>query len=78
VRAQQAGIPTGVVDYKAHLQRAMDNPLELDLPVNLQEPAHRRKILKMPDPEKLLLQLMLAEQELIGVLDSYQVIGVIG
>jgi phosphoribosylglycinamide formyltransferase 1 len=75
VRAQRAGIPAHVVDYKAHLQRAIDNPLELDLPVNLQELAHRQMILKIAERGKLLQRLakmVLAEQELIGVLDSYR------
>lgn len=75
VRAEGAGIPTYVVDYKAHLQREISNPLELELPVNLKELALRQKILKIPDPDKLLLRLSrlaLAEHELILELDRYR------
>ena len=44
VRAEKAGIPTHVVDYKAHLQREIADPLELELPVDLDGtgPAARR------------------------------------
>ena len=75
VRAERAGVPTHVVDYKAHLQLGIEKPLELKLPVNLEELARRQKILKTSDPEKLLqhlAKLVLAEHELIDVLDSYQ------
>ncbi len=75
VRAERAGVPTHVVDYKAHLQEELGNPLELKLPVNLEELANRQKILKISDPEKLLqrlARLVLAEQELIGVLNGYR------
>lgn len=75
VRAERAGVPTHVVDYKAHLQREIEKPLELKLPVNLEELARRQKILNSSDPEKLLqrlAKLVLAEHELIDVLDRYR------
>ncbi len=75
VRAERAGVPTHVVDYSAHLQRDIEKPLELGLPVNLEELARRQKIVKIPEPEKLLqrlAKLVLAEHELISVLDSYR------
>jgi phosphoribosylglycinamide formyltransferase 1 len=76
VRAERADIPTHVVDYKATLQRKIEKPLEFDLPVDLEELARRQKILKIPDPDRLLqrlAKLVIAEHELIEVLDSYQV-----
>jgi phosphoribosylglycinamide formyltransferase-1 len=75
VRAERAGVPVHVVDYSAHLQREVRKPLELELPVNLEELARRQKILKMTDRDKLLqrlARLVLAEDELIGVIDRYQ------
>ncbi len=75
VRAERAGVPTHVVDYKAHLQRQIEKPLELKLPLNLEELARRQKILKIPDPEKSLqrlAKLVLAEDELIQILDGYR------
>jgi phosphoribosylglycinamide formyltransferase 1 len=76
VRAERAGVPTHIVDYKAYLQRKIEKPLELDLPVDLEELARRQKILKIPDPDRLLqrlAKLVLAEHELIEVLDGYPV-----
>lgn len=75
VRAEKAGIPTYVVDYKGHLQREIANPLELGLPVDLLALAQRQKILKMADPDKLrqrLAKLVLAEDELLRALERYQ------
>lgn len=75
VRAEKAGVPTHVVDYKAYLQRDLPNPLELDLPVDLMALADRQKILKMADRDKLLqrlARLVLAEDELLRLLDRYQ------
>jgi phosphoribosylglycinamide formyltransferase 1 len=77
VRAERAGVPTHVVDYKAYLQRKIEKPLKLDLLVDLEELARRQKILKIPDPDRLLqrlAKLVLAEHDLIEVLDDgYQV-----
>jgi phosphoribosylglycinamide formyltransferase 1 len=75
VRAERAGVPAHVVDYKAHLRRELEKPLELALPVDLQELAQRQKVLKITDVDTLLqrlAKLVLAEQELIRVLDGYQ------
>jgi hypothetical protein len=40
--AERAGIPSHVVDSRACLQREIDKPLELELPVNLEELTTRR------------------------------------
>jgi len=75
VRAERAGVPTHVVDYKAYLQRIIEKPLELDLPVDLEELARRQKILKIQDPGRMLqrlARLVLAEHEMVRVLDNYQ------
>jgi phosphoribosylglycinamide formyltransferase-1 len=75
VRAERAGVPAHVVDYKACLRRELEKPLELALPVDLQELAQRQKVLKITDIDTLLKRLsklVLAEQELIRVLDGYQ------
>lgn len=75
VRARQAGAPSHVVDYKAYLQREIGNPLQLELPVNLEELARRQKILKTAESEKLLqrlARLVLAEDELLRILDRYR------
>ncbi len=75
VRAERAGVPVHVVDYKAHLGRELEKPLELDLPVDLEELAQRQKVLKIPDRGRLLqrlAKLVLAEQELIRVIDRYR------
>jgi phosphoribosylglycinamide formyltransferase 1 len=75
VRAEKAGIPAHVVDYKGHLQREIADPLELGLPVDLMELSRRQKILNMADPYKLLqrlAKLVLAEGELLRILDRYQ------
>jgi phosphoribosylglycinamide formyltransferase 1 len=76
VRAERAGVPTHIVDYKAYLQRKIEQPLELDLPVDLEELARRQKILKIADAHQLLqrlAKLVLAEHDLIRVLDDYRV-----
>ncbi len=75
VRAEKAGVPIHVVDYKAHLQRDLPDLQELELPVDLTALADRQKILKMADRKKLLERLakmVLAEDELIHALDRYQ------
>jgi phosphoribosylglycinamide formyltransferase 1 len=75
VRAEKAGVPTHVVDYRGYLGREVETPLELELPVDLEELAHRQHILKIPDRDKLLsrlARLVLAEGEMIRVLDRYQ------
>jgi phosphoribosylglycinamide formyltransferase 1 len=75
VRAEKAGVQTHVVDYKGYLSRKVEKPLELELPVDLKELARRQKVLKIADPDKLLqrlAKLVLAEHELIRVLEAYQ------
>lgn len=74
-RARAAGIPAHVVDYKVHLQRSVSDPLAIDLPVDLERLAERQRILKIPDRRKLLERLakmVLAERELLGILDGYR------
>lgn len=71
-RAKKAGIPTFCVDYKSHLEQGGQE----DLPVDLDELDRRQKILKTPDPDlrrKRLSRLVLAERELIRIIDSYHV-----
>jgi phosphoribosylglycinamide formyltransferase 1 len=75
VRAERAGVPFHIVDYKAHLGRELKKPLELDLPVDLEELAQRQKVLRISDPDRLLqrlAKLVLAERELIRVVDRYR------
>lgn len=75
VRAEKAGVPIHVVDYRAHLQRDLPNPRELSLPVDLMALADRQQILKMANRDMLLQRLakmVLAEDELLRILDGYQ------
>jgi phosphoribosylglycinamide formyltransferase 1 len=75
VRAQRAGVPTHVVDYKACLQQTIERPLDHKLPVDLEALARRQKILKIGDRERLLQRLanlVLAEEQLIEILENYQ------
>lgn len=75
VRAQRAGIPTHVVDYKTHLGRELEQSLQASLPVDIEQLACCQKILKIADRGKLLqrlTKLVLAEQDLIQVLDGYR------
>ena len=75
IRAQKAGVPTHVVDYNGYLQRE-SRALASKIPaVELDEIDRRQKILKNPDPAKRLerlRRLVVAERELIGVLDRYR------
>jgi len=75
VRAANAGIPTHVVDYRAYRSIGMNDPLVESLPVDLEALDRDQKILRNPDPEKRLLQLarlVLAEREILNVLDRYR------
>lgn len=75
VRAQKAQVPAHVVDYRAHLQAGPDRIVEHGFPVDLRELDRRQRILRHADPEQRLRRLgrlVLAEQELIGVLDRYR------
>ncbi|MGV8075359.1 MAG: phosphoribosylglycinamide formyltransferase [Syntrophobacteraceae bacterium] len=75
-RARAAGIPAHVVDYKAHGSRSsLVEASAQALPVDLDELDKRQRILKQPDREarlRRLRSLVLAEHEMIGVLDRYQ------
>ncbi|MFP5212109.1 MAG: phosphoribosylglycinamide formyltransferase [Acidobacteriota bacterium] len=71
VRAQKSNVPTHVVDYKAHLQ-AESLP---DAPMDLAEIDRIQRILRNPDPQKRLdrlKRLVLAEHEMLTILDRYE------
>jgi phosphoribosylglycinamide formyltransferase 1 len=70
-RAKKAGIPTFCVEYKSFPDKGSPDTL----PVNLDELDRRQKILKTPDQDqrrKRLARLVLAEDELIRIIDSYR------
>jgi phosphoribosylglycinamide formyltransferase-1 len=70
-RAKKAGIPAFVVDYKSCLEKSGRE----DLPVDLDELDRRQRILKTPDPVRRRVRLsglVLAERELVRIIDSYQ------
>jgi phosphoribosylglycinamide formyltransferase 1 len=72
VRAQEAGIPTHVVDYKTFMH---GEPGER-LPVDIEELDRRQKILKGSDPHKRLerlKRLVRAEHEIIRILSQYEI-----
>jgi phosphoribosylglycinamide formyltransferase-1 len=76
VRAERAGVPSHVVDYRSYFQRQIERPLELDLPIDLEELARRQKIIASGDTQQVLgrlAKLVLAEHELVQVLDGYRV-----
>lgn len=73
-RAEDAGIPTHVVDYGRHLKQGPGRSMR-DLPADLDDLDRRQKIINLPEREKRLERLaglVSAEEELIGVLDGYQ------
>lgn len=76
VRAERAGVPHHVVDYKACLQSVRDlDPEAISLPVDLHELDSRQKILRDGDPIRRLRRLaslVLAETELLSILDAYR------
>ncbi|MHC1741461.1 MAG: phosphoribosylglycinamide formyltransferase [Syntrophobacteraceae bacterium] len=75
VRAQSASIPTHVVDYRATLRQEPTESSLSRLPCDLVEIDRRQRILKNPDPSvrrKQLARLLLAEQEMIEILDRYR------
>ena len=76
VRAEGAGVPCHVVEYKACLERVRDlDPGAISLPVDLHELDSRQKILRDGDPIRRLRRLaglVLAETELLRILDAYQ------
>jgi phosphoribosylglycinamide formyltransferase-1 len=73
-RAARANIPAFYVDYKAFLKAA---PIELErlaLPVDLADLDRRQKIVKDPDSierQVRLARLVMAESELIGIIDRF-------
>ncbi len=76
VRAERAGVPQHIVDYKACMERVRDlDPVAISLPVDLHELDSRQKILRDGDPVRRLRRLaglVLAETELLEILDAYQ------
>lgn len=76
VRAADAGIPAHVVDYRTYRSIGMEDPAMRNLPVDLDTLDRSQKILKNPDPQKRFLQLarlVLAEREILNVLERHQV-----
>ncbi|NSW86942.1 MAG: phosphoribosylglycinamide formyltransferase [Syntrophobacteraceae bacterium] len=74
-RARNAGIPAHMVDYRSYMRLEVGDDLGRGLPVDIEELDRSQRILKNPDPRRRLEQLhrlVLAEQELIRVLDAYQ------
>jgi phosphoribosylglycinamide formyltransferase 1 len=75
VRAQEAGVPAHVVDYQGHLRSApIASPGNTDQ-VDLRELDRKQRILRHPDREqrlRRLASLVVAEQELIDLLNRYQ------
>jgi phosphoribosylglycinamide formyltransferase-1 len=76
VRAERAGIPHHTVDYKACLESMRElDPSTMSLPVDLTELDSRQRILKDDDPARRLSRLaglVLAEKNLLEILDGYQ------
>ena len=56
-RARENGIPAHVVEYKAHMQCEIEDPLAVPLPIDLRELDRTQKILRDPDAAKRLLRL---------------------
>jgi len=75
VRARQAGIPSHVVDYRSYLKLSSEDLLSRTFPIDLKELDRTQKILRQVNREKRMRQLgrlVLAEKDLIEVLDPYQ------
>ena len=75
-RAAKANIPAFHVDYKSFAKYAAGEIEGLQLPVDLADLDRKQKILKNSDPMERrarLARLVLAEHELIKVIDSYRV-----
>ncbi|MFZ0930559.1 MAG: phosphoribosylglycinamide formyltransferase [Syntrophobacteraceae bacterium] len=73
-RAARAGIPAFHVDYKAFLKHSPAELEKAELPVDLADLDRRQRIVKNPDPierQARLARLVLAEHELIRIIDSY-------
>lgn len=74
-RAQKAGVPVHVVDYRDYLDRPWEGAAGGGFPVDLEELDRSQKVLKNPDSAKRLERLgrlVLAEQELLTLLDGYR------
>ncbi|MCK8602539.1 phosphoribosylglycinamide formyltransferase [Desulfoferrobacter suflitae] len=75
VRAQRAGIPVHVVDYRSCLQRDAAQLASQELPVDLRQLDRTQNILRQQDSKKRLLhlgRLVLAEKDLLAVLRPYR------
>ncbi len=73
-RAAGANIPAFHVDYKAFPEHAPMDLEKVELPVDIADLDRRQKIVKNPDPierRARLARLVLAEHELIRIIDSY-------
>jgi phosphoribosylglycinamide formyltransferase-1 len=74
-RAAKANIPAFHVDYKAFAKYGSGEIEKMELPVDLADLDRKQKILKNSDPlerRAKLARLVLAEHELIRVIDSYR------
>jgi phosphoribosylglycinamide formyltransferase 1 len=74
-RAARAGIPAFHVDYKEFLKHSPTELEKVQLPVDLADLDRRQRIVKNPDPverQTRLARLVLAEHELIRIIDSYR------
>ncbi len=74
-RARAAGIPAYVVDYRAHFRREDPVSLLAGSGVNLDALEKRQRILKVSDSEvrrARLARLVLAEQEMIRILEDHR------
>lgn len=74
-RARAAGIPAHVVDYRAHFKRELPGTVLSGLGVDLDALDRRQRILKDPDTRARrdrLARLILAEQEMIRILEDHR------
>jgi phosphoribosylglycinamide formyltransferase 1 len=75
VRARDASIPAHVVDYAARFRQDLTEFTLSRLPTDLDALDRRQRILKNPDIKarrERLARLLLAEQELLEILDAYR------
>ena len=74
-RAARANIPAFHVDYKAFLKHSPTELEKVQLPVDLADLDRRQKIVRNPDPierQNRLARLVMAEHELVRIIDSYR------
>ena len=72
-RAARANIPAHSVDYGSYLKMDLTR-MQGDLPVRVEDLDRKQRILQHLDPAprlERLSQMIMAEQELIGIIDSY-------